>query len=295
MNHAANIAGVDSDSPKKVTRNRWPAELFLGFKKTDQGTKLTDKRHRGPLYIQKAFYPEGRDLAHIYLLHPPAGLVSGDNLGISVKLTEGAKALLTTPGAAKLYRAREDQFPQIQTVDIQLDKETSLEWLPQETLVFPGANGRLRLSVEVDRHATFIGWEVLCYGLPAADAAFDTGFLQQHFMVKCEGVPLIIDQQKLDARETDYAQSTAGLAGKACSGLMIAGCFQQPPEELLEKLNALCEQEQMAACSYTRGFISIRYLGEYAEHARNLFVACWKLIRPELLHRDVSQPAIWHC
>ena len=47
----------------------WQATLTLHLKKTARGTVVKHSLHKGPLYIQKAFYPEGRDLAHIYI--PP--------------------------------------------------------------------------------------------------------------------------------------------------------------------------------------------------------------------------------
>lgn len=54
----------------------WNAELALGLTLTQLGTVLKSCRHQGPLYVQKPFYPEGRELAHLYLLHPPGGMVS---------------------------------------------------------------------------------------------------------------------------------------------------------------------------------------------------------------------------
>jgi urease accessory protein len=40
-----------------------------------------------------------------YILHPPGGLVTGDALEVEAVLTGGAKVLVTTPSAAKFYRA----------------------------------------------------------------------------------------------------------------------------------------------------------------------------------------------
>ena len=55
----------------------WSAELELGFAVVAGRTALVHNRHVGPLTVQRPFYPEG-ELAHVYLLHPPGGIVAGD-------------------------------------------------------------------------------------------------------------------------------------------------------------------------------------------------------------------------
>ena len=55
----------------------WEAELALRFVIRDGRTVLGERRHRGPLQVQRVFYPEGTDLCHLYVLHPPGGLVAG--------------------------------------------------------------------------------------------------------------------------------------------------------------------------------------------------------------------------
>ncbi len=56
-------------------KSRWLASLALQLGHSAYGTQLTKTKRCGPLPIQHAFYPEGRDSAHLYLLHPPARLV----------------------------------------------------------------------------------------------------------------------------------------------------------------------------------------------------------------------------
>ena len=55
----------------------WQARLDLEFALSQQKTVISKRRHSGPLTIQRPFYPEG-DVCHLYLLHPPGGVVAGD-------------------------------------------------------------------------------------------------------------------------------------------------------------------------------------------------------------------------
>ena len=104
MNSPAKIQNKAAASAAEPSR--WQAELALGFAATKRGVVLQHCRHQGPLYVQKPFYPEGRQLPHVYLLHPPGGLVSGDKLQINVAMARDTQALISTPGAGRVYRAR---------------------------------------------------------------------------------------------------------------------------------------------------------------------------------------------
>jgi urease accessory protein len=83
----------------------WCAELELGFERRAATTVLASRRHDGPLVVQKALHPEGPEVCHAIVLHPPAGIVGGDDLRITARASGNAHALLTTPGATKWYRS----------------------------------------------------------------------------------------------------------------------------------------------------------------------------------------------
>ena len=118
-----NMAGV-AQAPPISTLNRsdgWKAELTLGF--TDRGDKTVvgHKTQLGPLAIQRPLYPEG-DVCHTYLLHPPGGVVGGDELLIKATAYPGAHALVTTPGATKFYRSEGRDRPSKTNLNRQVRK-----------------------------------------------------------------------------------------------------------------------------------------------------------------------------
>src|SRR5689334_13378367 len=85
-------------------RAGWEASLDLEFAARGARTILARRASVGPLVVQRPFYPEG-GVAHVYLVHPPGGVVGGDQLRLRVVAEEGAHALLTTPAATKFYRS----------------------------------------------------------------------------------------------------------------------------------------------------------------------------------------------
>ena len=83
----------------------WDARLQLGFADDAGTTRLLERSHFGPLRVQKPLYPEGPAVCHAIVVHPPGGIVGGDGLSIAATVGPGGRALLTSPGAAKWYKA----------------------------------------------------------------------------------------------------------------------------------------------------------------------------------------------
>ena len=81
------------------------ASLSLGFIRDGETTRLVDRDHFGPLLVQKPFYPEGREVCQVVVIHPPGGVVGGDQLAIAARIGAAGRAQITTPGAAKWYKA----------------------------------------------------------------------------------------------------------------------------------------------------------------------------------------------
>ena len=138
----------------------WEAELALEFEYRDRATCLTGRRHRGPLRVQKALYPEGRAVCQAILLHPPSGIAGGDQLRITADIGQQAHAQITTPGAGKWYRSGGADASQ--TLGFKVAAGATLEWLPQETIVFDGASTNMQTHVELAGDSRYLGWDILC-------------------------------------------------------------------------------------------------------------------------------------
>ncbi|WP_236014213.1 urease accessory protein UreD [Marinobacterium alkalitolerans] len=275
--------------------SRWHARLALGLKRTSRGSRVASAERFGPLHLQKPFYPEGPDLAHLYLLHPPGGMVSGDLLEIEARLEADTAALITTPGAGRVYRARPDRTLQHQHVRLEAGPGASVEWLPLETILYPDARTRLDLDVELAPGAHFIGWEVTSLGLPVQGEGFGRGELQQRLQISREGRLLLREQLLIDGTCAEVMMSKAGLQGQPVSGLMVAGPMTaEQAEPLLEPLRECCERDDLlAGVSLSGEFLLIRTLGRCSERTRLCLEQCWGLIRPALIGRAACAPRIW--
>lgn len=285
----------------KVTLSRWQAMLLLVFsaRKNEATTKtrLARCRHKGPLYVQKPFYPEGPDLCHVYILHPPGGIVSGDHLHIGVDVEENAKALVTTPGAGRIYRARQDRLLQQQSVDVHIAAQASLEWMPLETIVFNDANVKLKTRVHLEDNAIFIGWDVTCLGLLASGEAFEQGSLQQSFEIYRNNKAVYIERLFLDEKNIMPLQrSPIGFNAKTVSGMMVfcsEAILEAHVSAVSETLAALEDGALVQLTLASADCLVMRYLGDSAEQARRIFVQLWSVLRPYLINRAACPARIW--
>ena len=149
----------------------WHGKLNLVYANRQNSTQLIYNHHQAPLKIQRPFYPEGQQVCHSVILHTAGGIVGGDRLSSNFHLQASTQALITTAAASKIYRSNGLQARQ--NIDIQIDADACLEFLPQETILFNGANYRQDLRVELAPRGSFLGWEITRFGRSARGCCSD--------------------------------------------------------------------------------------------------------------------------
>ena len=271
-------------------KSGWHGSLSLGFEYRADRTILAHRKHYGPLLVQRPFYPEGEP-CHIYLLHPPGGVVPGDELTVRVKVGDRAHALVTTPAAGKLYRSHGPR--QVVSNVLRVEKRGYLEWLPQETIIFDGADGRLTTRVELDSEARFAGWELVCFGRPASKALFERGSCRQHFELWRDGLPVSLERSVFVGSEP-IGQACWGLENHTVSGTFMVSGPEPLSDAVITAARELCEARPTLTMTQLEGVLVARYLGDSAEQGRHVFTEFWELVRPELCERNVCIPRIWN-
>jgi len=263
----------------------WEAKLQLGFRHSGARTVLAHRSHRGPLTVQRPFYPEG-EVCHVYLLHPPGGVVAGDRLAIAVSAATSSHALLTTPAASKFYRSDTGQQA-LQTVALTLAADAALEWLPQETIVYEGARMRSSMHISMASGARLLAWEILVLGRPAADEGFARGEAQLDWRIRLDGVPIFLETLRLDAAA--FA-ARWGLGGQSSCGTLFA---YPASETALQKVQALIGAQPGRGVTRMGQLLVCRAIDARADRLREFFGEVWALIRGDLLGREASSPRIW--
>jgi len=269
----------------------WRAELALAFDSTPIGTRLASRTHTGPLVVQRPLYPEGAGVCHAIIIHPPGGIAGGDSLELDVTATAHAHALLTTPGASKLYKSSGRRASQ--RVRVCASDRACVEWLPQESIVFDEADALLALDLEVKDDASLIAWEIATLGREAMGERFDVGCLRTRVTVRQDDRIVLYETGEVTGASA-WLDSPIGWRGaRACGTFIIAG--RAIDDALLQASRAsLAPWEGVAAVSrVTPTLLVARYLGASAADARAAFVALWTRVRPAVAGRAATPPRIW--
>lgn len=265
----------------------WKASLALGFTFAGGKTTLSGKVHDGPLVVQKPLYPEGGEVCHAIVVHPPGGIAGGDELSLAARTGESAAALLTTPGAAKWYRSAGPWARQSLAFEVQ----GTLEWLPQETIVFDGALAQTECRVELAAQAAFIGWDIVCLGRTGSGERLSKGTLRTSVEVRRERKLLWLERGRIDGGGR-LQDSPAGLAGSPVFGTLLVS-FPLVDKTNLEKIRMQNPVSGRGAVTLLPGILLARYLGDSSEAARRYFIALWRILRPAVAGREASEPRIW--
>jgi len=272
-----------------VTRDaKWRAELELDYERRGQRTVLANRRHDGPLAVQKALYPEGDEVCHTIIVHPPGGIAGGDENEIAIRVRAQGHALLTTPGAGKWYRSAGPRARQRLTFDI--EPGAVLEWLPQETIIFNGALAEMDTEVRLCGDGCFIGWEIFCLGRTGSGEKFTQGVCRARTLIQRDSKPLWLERADLDG--AGALLSPAIMAGEPVVGTMVSA---RPglDECLLRTCRAAKPRSGTGAVTLLPGLLVGRYLGASSEAAKHYFMQLWRVVRPAVSGREAVEPRIW--
>ena len=275
---------------EEAARPGWHARLALGFERHSAATRLVRREHCGPLRVQRAFYPEGPATCHAIVLHPPGGIAGGDRLEVELAAAPGACALLTTPGAGKWYRA--GGRPAQQSLSVRVAPSAIIEWLPQETIVYDGAEATMQTRVELAEGGTFCGWEILCLGRTASGERFRNGWLDLSTRIERAGRPLWIERGRLGGGGA-WLDAAAGLAGQPISAtLLLAG--KAVARDWLDACRTLpADGGVLTGVTALPEVLVARCLAPGTEVARAWLSAVWQVLRPAALGRTAVPPRIW--
>jgi urease accessory protein len=264
----------------------WQAHLDLRFRRQDHGTTLAS-RHRGPLRVQKALYPEGPQTCHAIVLHPPGGIAGGDALELSVEVEAGAHALLTTPGAAKWYKAD----GRIASQQIRLVVDGALEWLPQESIVFDAAEVRSDLRIALGDRGAILGWDIVALGRKAAGEAFTRGAFRQAIELRHDDELQWLERTAIRGADP-LLDSPVGLNGRHVFGSVWAG-GPDWTDDKVDAIRAACGEELVATRLSPRLLVA-RAAGHSTGAVRRSFQRFWSIVRPLVFAGRAAQaPRIW--
>ena len=272
--------------PTTPTRlQRASGQCRVVFDLRDGETRLVDLYQRDPCRV---LFPKGEpdDPPQAVLLTTSGGVTGGDRLDMAVEVGPGATAVATTQAAEKIYRAAGTETCSID-VGLCVENAATLEWLPQESIVFEGSRLRRRTVADVAIQATLLACEMVVLGRAASGERFTRGLLLDSWTVRRGGRLAWTDTLRVEGETPGMPGAGAGF-GAANALATVIGVWDTP-QERFEAARALLDTAEgvRAGVTLVNGIVVARLLGE-ATAVRAATIAFLTGLRGQRL------PRVWH-
>jgi urease accessory protein len=256
----------------------------LHFVRRGAVTRLSHLHQAAPLRFLFPT-PEPREPPVAALVNTAGGLAGGDAVATEVRLGAGALACVTTPAAEKVYRSLGPPT----RIDVRLDLAAgaTLEWLPQETILFDGARLERGLAATLAPGARLLLSEMIVFGRRARGERMRAGGLVDAWRIRQGAAALWADGITLEgdlAERLDHPFGFAGAEAMATLLLVASG----PLEPLRDALRA----EGVAASLPRPGLLLARWLGAAAP-LREALGAGIRRLRAAAFGLPPALPRLW--
>ncbi len=213
-------------------------QLELSFSATADGRTVLRRQHvTYPFHVGRGWTvagdPEG--MLTLYVQSCSGGVFQHDDLGLRITVGAGAQAHITTAAATIVHRM--DSGHARQSVTLEAQPGSLLEYLPDSMILFRGARLRSEVTLRADPQAVVMAWDAIVPHDPdGAGGAFD--WIASDLCVQDPaGRVLARDRYRLDG--TLLARSFPGVTGPfGCQGAFMVVQRQVPQAALVEALRA---------------------------------------------------------
>jgi len=244
---------------------------------------------RIPLQVLPPSYQDADDEAYVYLLNPTGGVVQGDRLRTDVTLMPGARSVITTQSASKIYRMDESYAEELNRYT--LHANAVLEYMPDQTIPFAGSRFYRTTRVDLDPASTLILTDVLAAGRVARGErfAFERLFVEVDVRVGAQRVML----DRLNLAPADGAADRLGLWNHYAYYGTLYAYSRRLDAAVVDALAEIVERRQDVYGSAGRpasGCAVVRVLARTTWAARETIFESWNLLRRALLDKPAREP-----
>jgi urease accessory protein len=225
--------------PRVDGRLRLRFEARMDSKKTI----LAESEQQLPLRVVRAFpMDDGGALVHLHNLS--GGVLGGDHLEVTIEVGRRAVAQVTSTGATRVYRSRTNAAPAQQKLQIKVEDDGLVEYLPDQLIPFAGSRYRQETQIELSMNAGLFWWEVVSPGREARNELFAYELLQLKTRISVLGNPIALEHMKIEPGERAIFSLARLGAYRYFSTFYICRVGIEPSRwlELEKLLGALAEQ-----------------------------------------------------
>lgn len=189
------------DSALPVSGSSLDGHLYLRCENRADGTPFIAHQHfRAPVHIGKGHLDQGRLV--LTIANPTAGFFDGDRVDTAVTIAPGARLVLSTPAASRVYQTRSGK-PAANFQEFRVGENASLEWLPEPFIPHAGASYVQATRIALHRSASLLFFEWLAPGRVAKGEVFAYQNLRWELDLSVD--EQLVARERYDLRPEDHS------------------------------------------------------------------------------------------
>jgi urease accessory protein len=241
---------------------RAAGEIRASFAAHGSRTRVARLYETGGLRLK---FPKAADACEAVVVNTAGGIVGGDAAALSFEAGPGARVALTTQSAEKIYRS--DGPPARMDVALTVGAGATLDWLPQEAIVFDNANFSRTLAADMATDARLLICESVVFGRLEMGEQCLKGAFRDRWRVRRAGKLIFAEDTRLDGEPARLLDRPAiGFRARALATVFFAA------PEAVSRLDACRAALDGADCeagvSALDGFLVARLAAVSPEHLR---------------------------
>jgi urease accessory protein len=212
------VSTATAETARTFAANRAIGRIGFAVQAKAGVTRRTRVREEGSLRVRFPG-PASAELEAV-IVNTAGGVAGGDRFALDVTVEPGARLVVTTAAAEKVYRTLEPDA----TIDVRLavGATASLAWLPRETILFNRARLRRTINIDLAEDARLLLAEAIVFGRSGMGEAVDDAGVFDRWHLHRGGRLIHAEAMRLDgAVAAKLAQPAVANGGVAVATVLI--------------------------------------------------------------------------
>jgi urease accessory protein len=212
------VSTAAADTARTFAANRAIGRIALAVRAKAGVTRRARVREEGSLRVR--FPGAASAELEAVIVNTAGGVAGGDRFALDVTVEPGARLVVTTAAAEKVYRTLDPDA----TIDVTLalGAMSSLAWLPQETILFNRARLRRTINIDLAEDARLLLLEAIVFGRAGMGEAVDDAGVFDRWRLHRGGRLIHAEAMRLDGVvAAKLAQPAVADGGVAMATVLI--------------------------------------------------------------------------
>ena len=276
----------DADSVSDGQLQRSHGAARLAFANRDNRNSIVERYASAPVRILTPSVQGG--IPEAVLANTSGGIAGGDTSHVDILVAQNAQALVTGQAAEKIYRSI-DMPASIRTV-IKIEDGSTLEYLPQESILFDGAKLNRAVNISLGARSCLLLSEMFVLGRWAMNEDFTRGIFLDRWSIDVAGQPIWREGLRVEGGLSSLSSSLGFANARALATIFYAGANAAEVLGLARDVIG-----PMGGATIVRGMLVVRMLGNEAGMLKQQLSEIISIIRAAALGRPAEVPRVWRC